>query len=107
MGHAISRTKPSIVTFDLFAREPSIEVFCRGCGAAISDATPQPAHRQKRRTRFICPPFRQDLLAVMFLVSRFYSGLPLGRSRGCSTEMFQIEGLSLTDSSCISPCVFC
>src|ERR1700676_5430473 len=53
MGHAISRTKPSIVAFDLFAREPSIDVFCGGWSAATIDATPQPASRQRRRIRFI------------------------------------------------------
>src|ERR1700693_1265742 len=59
MGHAISRTKPSIVAFDLFAREPSIDVFCGGWGAAVIDATPQPANKQKRKIRFIHPPFHQ------------------------------------------------
>jgi hypothetical protein len=52
-------TKPSIVAFDLFAREPSIEVFCGGWGAAVIDATPQPANKQKRKIRFIRPPFHQ------------------------------------------------
>src|ERR1700683_1163666 len=58
MGHAISRTKPSIVAFDLFAREPSIDVFCGGSSAATIDATPQPASRQRRRIRFIRSPRR-------------------------------------------------
>ena len=53
MGHAISRTKPSIVAFDLFARASSIDVFCGGGSAATIDATPQPASRQTRRIRFI------------------------------------------------------
>ncbi len=53
MGHAISRTKPSIVAFDLFARASSIDVFCGGGSAATIDATPQPASRQRRRIRFI------------------------------------------------------
>ena len=57
MGHAISRTKPSIMAFDLFAREPSIDVFCGGWSAAVIDATPQPANKQKRKIRFIRPPF--------------------------------------------------
>ena len=48
MGHAISRSKPSIVAFDLFAREPSIDVFCGGWGAAIIEAIPQAAKKQKR-----------------------------------------------------------
>jgi hypothetical protein len=59
MGHAISRTKPSIVAFDLFAREPSIDVFCGGWGAAVNDATPQTASKQKRKIRFIHPPVHQ------------------------------------------------
>src|SRR5580704_14747790 len=53
MGHAISRTNPSIVAFDLFARASSIDVFCGGGSAATIDATPQPASRQTRRIRFI------------------------------------------------------
>jgi hypothetical protein len=59
MGHAISRTKPSIVAFDLFAREPSIDVFCGGLGPAVNDATAQPANKQKRKIRFIRPPYYQ------------------------------------------------
>jgi hypothetical protein len=46
------------MAFDLFAREPSIDVFC-GRGAAVIDATPQPANKQKRKIRFIRPPFYQ------------------------------------------------
>src|SRR5438445_13112974 len=64
MGHAISRTKPSIVAFDLFAREPSIDVFCGGWGAAVIDATPQPANKQKRKIRFIHPPLHQGQLSI-------------------------------------------
>ena len=45
------------MAFDLFAREPSIDVFCGGWGAAVIDATPQPANKQKRKIRFIRPPF--------------------------------------------------
>ena len=55
MGHAISRTRPSIVAFDLLAREPSIDVFWGGSGAASIDATPQPATKQNRKIRFIRP----------------------------------------------------
>src|SRR5215470_20071166 len=61
MGHAISRTKPSIVTLDLFARSLSIDVFCGGWGAAIIDATPHPAKKQKRKMRFIRPSFSSRL----------------------------------------------
>jgi hypothetical protein len=57
MGHAISRTKPSIVAFDLFAREPSIDVFCGGWGAAVINATPQQANKQKHTIRFIRASF--------------------------------------------------
>src|ERR1700755_1118975 len=53
MGHAISRTKPSIVASERFARAPSIDVFCRGAGIAAIAATQQPVNRQKRRIRFI------------------------------------------------------
>src|SRR5215469_18653570 len=56
MGQAISRTRPSIVAFDLFAREPSIDVFWGGWGAASIDATPQPATMQSCKIRFIRPP---------------------------------------------------
>jgi hypothetical protein len=41
----------------LFAREPSIDVFCGRWDAAVIDATPQPANKQKRKIRFIRPPF--------------------------------------------------
>jgi hypothetical protein len=57
MGHAISRTKPSILAFDLFARDPSIDVFCEGWGVAVIDAIPQPANKQKSKIRIIRPPF--------------------------------------------------
>ena len=53
MGHAISRTKPSIVASERFARSPSIDVFCRGAGIAAIAATQQPVDRRKRRIRFI------------------------------------------------------
>jgi hypothetical protein len=53
----MSRTNPSIVAFDLLAREPSIDVFCAGWGAAVIDTTPQPAIKPKRKIRFIRPPF--------------------------------------------------
>jgi len=53
MGHAISRTKPSIVASERFARAPSIDVFCREAGIAAIAATQQPLNRQKRRIRFI------------------------------------------------------
>jgi hypothetical protein len=53
MGHAISRTKPSIVASERFARAPSIDVFCRGAGIPAIAATQQPVNRQKRRIRFI------------------------------------------------------
>ena len=49
----ISRTKPSIVASERFARAPSIDVFCRAAGIAVIDATQQPVNRQKRRIRFI------------------------------------------------------
>src|SRR4029077_3493618 len=88
MGHAISRTEPSIVAFDLFAREPSIDVFCGGWGAAAIEATPQPANKQKRKIRFIRPPFHQGSIidlssttmststkdTLSFPYSRAYSG---------------------------------
>jgi len=53
MGHAISRTKPSIVASERFARAPSIDVFCRGAGIAAIAATQQPVNRQKRTIRVI------------------------------------------------------
>ena len=68
MGHAISRTKPSIVALDLFAREPSIDVFCGGWSAATIDATPQPASMQRPRIRFIHSPCqsRQSRSSAIF-----------------------------------------
>jgi hypothetical protein len=53
MGHAISRTRPSIVASERFARAPSIDVFCKGAGIAAIAATQQPVNSQKPRIRFI------------------------------------------------------
>jgi hypothetical protein len=53
MGHAISRSKPSIVASERFARAPSIDVFCRKAGIAAIAATQLPVNRQKRRISLI------------------------------------------------------
>jgi hypothetical protein len=82
MGHAISRTKPSIVAFDIFAREPSIDVFCGGWGAAVIDATPQPANKQKRKLRFIRTPFHQESIGKvtgLFVPPNIHGFPPFGR----------------------------
>src|SRR5215471_13985595 len=57
MGHAISRTKPSIDTSARFARAPSIDVFCRGSAKATIAGMQQAVNTQKHKIRFMRPPF--------------------------------------------------
>ena len=60
MGQATSRTNPSIVTFDRFARDPSIDVFCVLDGPAMSapaaaNTNPPPAIAHTLKPRLIAP----------------------------------------------------
>src|SRR6266404_1868728 len=87
MGHAISRTRPSIVALDLLARAPSIDVFCGGWGPAVMDATPQPANTQKRKIRFIRPPSHSG-------VGDRYRGMQM------STALSSPAGRAYRDSHC-------
>jgi hypothetical protein len=57
MGHATSRTRPSIVTFEELARSPAIEVVCGGRDAARIETTPQLASKQILKNRLIGSPF--------------------------------------------------
>src|SRR5262245_52252369 len=59
MGHAISRTKPSIVASDRFARAPSIDVFWKGSAVVTMVATQQAVKTQKRSVLFIPLPRRR------------------------------------------------
>src|SRR5215472_5298209 len=64
MGHAISRTKPSIVASERFARAPSIDVLCRGAGITTIAAKQQLVKRQKRRIFILTPLFVGRISAV-------------------------------------------
>jgi hypothetical protein len=45
-----------MTTSDLFAREPSIDVFCWEFGPPIIDAAPQTTNKDKLKIPFIQPP---------------------------------------------------
>ena len=60
MGHARSRSKPSMVAFDEFARSPAIEVLCGGRVAARIDPIPQTASMHTLKNRCIGSPVYRE-----------------------------------------------
>jgi hypothetical protein len=67
MGHATSRTRPSIVALETFARAPAIDVLCGGLDAAKT--IPQHASKQILKGRIIGSPFHEALILWNFTSS--------------------------------------
>src|SRR5579862_1709992 len=89
MGQATSRTRPSMVACEAFARSPAMEVFCGERDAARSESIPQAASRQRLQYRVIGSPFLCSLFSLFIIYGALHT---LGRaSSRCDLECWLVN----------------